>query len=198
MEKLKSLVRVEESFNKLPSVGKKSAERMAYALLDMPEEDVEEFYKAIKDMKEKIHVCPICGFLSESDVCPICGDVSRDQTTLVVVSYPKDVLVFENAETYTGLYHVLNGVISISKGKTIDDLNVETLINRLKNHKFNEVILATNPTIEGETTALYLAKIISPFVPKVTRLAYGLQMGGNLDYTDSLTLAKAIEGRKEL
>lgn len=198
MDKLKSLVRVEESFNKLPSVGKKSAERMAYALLDMPEEDVEEFYQAIKDMKEKIHICPICGFLSESDVCPICGDKSRDQSTLVVVSYPKDVLVFENAETYTGLYHVLGGVISISKGKTIDDLNVETLINRLKNHNFNEVILATNPTIEGETTALYLAKIIAPFVKKVTRLAYGLQMGGNLDYTDSLTLAKAIEGRKEL
>ena len=198
MEKLKSLTRVEENFNKFPSVGKKSAERMAYAILDMSKEDVEELYLSIKDMKEKVHSCPICGFLSESEVCPICGDSSRDTTTLVVVSYPRDVLIFENSESYDGLYHVLNGVISISKGKTIDDLNVDSLINRLKEHKFNEVILATNPTIEGETTALYIAQLISPLVNKVTRLAYGLQMGGNLDYTDSLTLSKAIEGRREI
>ena len=198
MDKLKSLTRVEENFNKLPSVGKKSAERMAYALLDMSKEEVEEFYNSIKDMKEKVHTCPICGFLSESEVCPICGDASRDQTTLVVVSYPKDVLAFENGDFYTGLYHVLNGVISISKGKTVDDLNIDPLIKRLQEHKFNEVILATNPTIEGETTALYIAKLIAPYVGKVTRLAYGLQMGGNLDYTDSLTLSKAIEGRREI
>jgi len=198
MEKLKSLVRVEENFNKFPSVGKKSAERMAYALLDMSKEDVEEFYLSIKDMKEKVHTCPICGFLSESEVCPICGDPNRDNSTLVVVSYPRDVLIFENAETYDGLYHVLGGVISISKGKTVDDLNIDGLLKRLKEHKFNEVILATNPTIEGETTALYLAKVIAPFVGKVTRLAYGLQMGGNLDYTDSLTLSKALEGRREI
>ena len=198
MDKLKSLTRVEENFNKLPCVGKKSAERMAYALLDMSKEEVEEFYTSIKDMKEKVHTCPICGFLSESEVCPICQDKSRDTSTLVVVSYPKDVLAFENSESYYGLYHVLNGVISVSKGKTVDDLNINPLIERLKNNKFNEVILATNPTIEGETTALYIAKIISPFVPKVTRLAYGMQMGGNLDYTDSLTLSKAIEGRREL
>ena len=198
MEKLKSLVRVEENFNKFPSVGKKSAERMAYALLDMSKEDVEEFYLSIKDMKEKVHTCPICGFLSESEVCPICGDPSRDNSTLVVVSYPRDVLIFENAETYDGLYHVLGGVISISKGKTVDDLNIDGLLKRLKEHKFNEVILATNPTIEGETTALYLAKVIAPYVGKVTRLAYGLQMGGNLDYTDSLTLSKALEGRREI
>ena len=198
MDKLKSLIRVEENFNKFPSVGKKSAERMAYAILEMSKEDVEELYNSIKDMKEKVHSCPICGFLSESEVCPICGDPSRDPNTLVVVSYPRDVLVFENAETYNGLYHVLGGVISISKGKTIDDLNIDSLVKRLKEHKFNEVILATNPTIEGETTALYIAKLISPFVDKITRLAYGLQMGGNLDYTDSLTLSKAIEGRREI
>lgn len=198
MEKLKSLVRVEENFAKLPSVGKKSAERMAYALLDMDKEDVEEFYKSIKEMKEKIHVCPVCGFLSESDVCPICADKSRKQNILVVVSYPKDVLVFENAETYDGLYHVLNGVISITHGKTVDDLNIDSLVERLQKHHFDEVIVATNPTIEGETTALYLAKVISPYVGQVTRLAYGLQMGGNLDYTDALTLSKAIEGRRKI
>ena len=198
MEKLKSLIRVEENFNKFPSVGKKSAERMAYAILDMSKEDVEELYTSIKDMKEKVHACPICGFLSESEVCPICGDPSRDTSKLVVVSYPRDVLVFENSESFDGLYHVLGGVISISKGKAVDDLNIDSLVKRLKEHKFNEVILATNPTIEGETTALYIAKLISPYVERVTRLAYGLQMGGNLDYTDSLTLSKAIEGRREI
>lgn len=198
MEKLKSLVRVEESFSKLPSVGKKSAERMAYALLDMDKDEVEEFYQSIKDMKEKIHICPICGFLSESDVCPICADKSRNQNKLIVVSYPKDVLVFENAETFDGLYHVLNGVISITKGKTVEDLNIDSLVKRLQEHHFEEVIVATNPTIEGETTALYLAKIIAPYVDQVTRLAYGLQMGGNLDYTDALTLSKAIEGRRKI
>ncbi|MCQ2776165.1 MAG: recombination mediator RecR [Bacilli bacterium] len=198
MDKLKSLTRVEENFAKLPSVGKKSAERMAYALLDLPKEEVEEFYNSIKEMKDKIHMCPKCGFLSESDVCPICGDPSRDQNTLVIVSYPKDVLVFENSKSYDGLYHVLNGVISISKGKTVDDLNIDSLIERLQEHHFNEVILATNPTIEGETTALYLAKVIAPYVENITRLAYGLQMGGNLDYTDSLTLSKAIEGRRKI
>lgn len=198
MDKLKSLIRVEENFHKLPSVGKKSAERMAYALLDMSKEEVEEFYNSIKEMKETIHTCPVCGFLSESEVCPICEDKSRDQNTLLVVSFPKDVLVFENAETYDGLYHVLGGVISISKGITVDDLSVESLLNRVKEHKFNEVIIATNPTIEGETTALFISKLITPFVGSVTRLGYGLQMGGNLDYTDSLTLAKAIESRKKI
>ena len=149
-------------------------------------------------MKEKVHVCPICGFLSESDVCPICADKARNQNTLVVVSYPKDVIAFEHAETFDGLYHVLNGVISITKGKTVEDLNIESLLNRLKEHHFDEVIIATNPTVEGETTALYLSKIISPLVGTVTRLAYGLQMGGNLDYTDALTLSKAIEGRRKI
>lgn len=198
MEKLKSLTRVEESFAKLPSVGRKSAERMAYALLNMEKEDVEEFYSAIKEMKEKIHKCPICGFLSEGEVCPICGDKSRNQDVLVVVSYPKDVLVFENSGSFDGVYHVLDGVISIAKGITIEDLNIEKLMERVRQHHFKEVIIATNPTIEGETTALYLAKMIAPFVDEVTRLGCGIQMGGNLDYTDALTLEKALEGRRKI
>ena len=198
MEKLKSLTRVEENFGKLPSVGKKSAERMAYALLDMPKEEVEEFYLSIKEMREKVHICPICGFLSESDVCPICSDKTRNQNILVVVSYPKDVLAFEHAETFDGLYHVLNGVISIAKGKTVEDLNIDSLLKRLQDHHFKEVIIATNPTIEGETTALYIAKMIEPLVDEVTRLGCGIQMGGNLDYTDPLTLSKALEGRRKI
>ena len=198
MEKLKSLIRLEESLAKLPSVGKKSAERMAYAMLDMDDEDLQEFSNAIKDLKSKIHICPICGCLTENDVCEICNDPTRDTSTLMVVSYPKDLLAFENAEGYHGLYHVLGGVISISKGKDLESLNINGLLERVSSNNIKEVIIATNPTIEGETTAMYLSKLLAPYVESVTRLAYGLQMGGNLDYTDSLTLSKAIEGRHKI
>ena len=198
MEKLKALIRLEESLAKLPSVGKRSAERMAYAMLNMEDDDLAEFSDAIKNLKQSIHVCPICGFLTERENCEICDDPERDQSVLMVVSYPKDVIAFENAESYRGLYHVLNGAISVSKGASIEDLNIASLMDRIENGDFKEVIIATNPTIEGETTALYLAKLISGKVETVTRLAYGLQMGGNLDYTDSLTLSKAVEGRRKL
>ena len=198
MEKLKALIRLEESLAKLPSVGKRSAERMAYAMLNMEDDDLAEFSDAIKNLKQSIHVCPICGFLTEGEKCVICDDSERDQSVLMVVSYPKDVIAFENAESYRGLYHVLNGAISISKGASIEDLNINSLIDRIDNGNFKEIIIATNPTIEGETTALYIAKLISNKVETVTRLAYGLQMGGNLDYTDSLTLSKAVEGRRKL
>ena len=198
MEKLKALVRLEESLAKLPSVGKRSAERMAYAMLNMEDDDLAEFSDAIKNLKQSIHVCPICGFLTEGENCEICDDPERDQSVLMVVSYPKDVIAFENAESYRGLYHVLNGAISVSKGASIEDLNIASLMERINNGNFKEVIIATNPTIEGETTALYIAKLIADKVPTVTRLAYGLQMGGNLDYTDSLTLSKAVEGRRKL
>ena len=198
MEKLKALIRLEESLAKLPSVGKRSAERMAYAMLNMEDDDLAEFSDAIKNLKQSIHVCPICGFLTEEENCEICNDSERDQSVLMVVSYPKDVIAFENAESYRGLYHVLNGAISVSKGASIDDLNIESLFKRIEEGNFKEVIIATNPTIEGETTALYLAKLLSDKVENVTRLAYGLQMGGNLDYTDSLTLSKAVEGRRKL
>ena len=198
MEKLKALIRLEESLAKLPSVGKRSAERMAYAMLNMDDDDLVEFSDAIKNLKQSIHVCPICGFLTEGENCEICDDPDRDQSILMVVSYPKDVIAFENAESYRGLYHVLNGAISVSKGASIEDLNIASLLERINNGTFKEVIIATNPTIEGETTALYIAKLIADKVETVTRLAYGLQMGGNLDYTDSLTLSKAVEGRRKL
>ena len=198
MEKLKALIRLEESLAKLPSVGRRSAERMAYAMLYMDDDDLAEFSDAIKSLKESIHVCPICGFLTENDNCEICNDQEREKDVLMVVSFPKDVIAFENAETYKGLYHVLNGVISLNKGGSIDDLNIQSLVERVSNNHFKEVIIATNPTIEGETTALYIAKLINDKVDNVTRLAYGLQMGGNLDYTDALTLSKAVEGRRKL
>ena len=198
MEKLKALIRLEESLAKLPSVGRRSAERMAYAMLNMEDDDLAEFSDAIINLKKSIHVCPICGFLTEEENCVICNDKDRDQDVLMIVSYPKDVIAFENAESYRGQYHILNGVISLNKGGTIEDLNISSLMDRIGNNNFKEVIIATNPTIEGETTALYIAKLIGDKVPTVTRLAYGLQMGGNLDYTDSLTLSKAVEGRRKL
>ncbi|NLB48474.1 MAG: recombination protein RecR [Erysipelotrichia bacterium] len=198
MEKLKALVRLEESLIKLPSVGRRSAERMAYALLNMVEDDLLEFAAALTNLKKAIKTCPTCGFLTETEQCAICEDRDRDNTVLMVVSFPKDVIALEKAETYRGLYHVLNGVISLSKGVSVSDLNIDSLIKRLSKNDFKEVIIATQPTIEGETTALYLAKTLAGKVEAVTRLAYGLPMGGNLDYTDALTLSKAVEGRRKL
>ena len=198
MEKLKALVRLEESLAKLPSVGRRSAERMAYAMLNMEDDDLAEFSDAIINLKKSIHVCPICGFLAEDEKCEICADTNREQDVLMIVSFPKDVIAFENAESYHGQYHVLNGVISLNKGSTLEDLNITSLLGRIEKNHYREVIIATNPTIEGETTALYIAKLISGKVDNVTRLAYGLQMGGNLDYTDSLTLSKAVEGRRKI
>ena len=194
MEKLKALVRLEESLAKLPSVGRRSAERMAYAMLNMDDDDLQEFSDAVKELKKSIHVCPICGFLTENEKCVICDDKDRDQDTLMIVSYPKDVIAFENAEYYHGLYHVLNGIISSDNIEQITG----PLLKRVNESHFKEIIIATNPTIEGETTALYLARIIGDKVETITRLAYGLQMGGNLDYTDALTLSKAVEGRRKI
>ena len=198
MKDLKSLERLEESFNKLPSIGKRSAERLAYSILDMSNDDVDEFCNALKGVKNKIHVCPVCGAYTEDELCDICADCSRDKSVLLVVSYPKDVISFEAMNTYRGLYHVLGGIISVQNGKSIDELNIPGLIERVKDSEVKEIIIATNPTIEGETTAIYLSKILKDYVPNITRLAYGLQMGGTLDYTDSLTLAKAIEGRRKI
>lgn len=198
MEKLKSLERLEESLAKLPSVGKKSAERMAFAMLEMEDDDLVEFSEAVKNLKESIHVCPICGMLTEGEICDICKDSSRDRSTILVVSYPKDVIAFEKAEGFRGLYHVLGGTISISRGKGIEDLAIDSLLKRIKDEQIKEVIIATNPTVDGETTAMYLAKLLENYEVNVTRIAYGLPMGGNLDYTDALTLAKAIEGRRKI
>lgn len=197
MNKLKSIERLEDSLAKLPSVGKKSAERMAYAMLNMEDDDLSEFSSAIKDLKTNIHKCPKCGMLIE-DRCEICEDENRDHSLLMVVSYPKDVYSIEKSEGFNGIYHVLNGEISISNNNNIEELNIDSLVNRIKNEDIKEVILATNPTIDGETTALYLAKTLKDLNVNVTRLAYGLQMGGNLDYTDQLTLKKALEGRRKI
>ena len=198
MSKLKALERLEESLSKLPSVGKKSAERLAFAMLEMEDDDLQEFADAVASLKSSIRTCPICGNLTEGEVCDICADEGRDKSTIMVVSTPKDVLALEKAEDYHGLYHVLGGTISLSKGKGIESLNIAGLMKRLEGGEVKEVILATNPTVDGETTALYLAKIIEPLNITVSRIAYGLPMGGNLDYTDSLTISKAIQGRRKI
>ena len=159
MNSLKPINRLTDSLAKLPGVGRKSAERMAYALLDKSEEDLQEFSSALLSLKESIKRCPRCGLLIDSDNCPICDDPNRDNSKILVVSYYKDALAIENTEGYNGLYHILNGEISLNKGITVDNLNISSLEERV-NNGVDEVIIATNPTIDGETTALYISKIL--------------------------------------
>lgn len=198
MDKLKPLSRLEDSLAKLPSVGRKSAERMAFAMLEMNDEDLNEFVEAIKNLKEEIHYCPECGMLTSEDKCEICSNDQRDKSLLMVVSYPKDVISLEKSNGYNGLYHVLNGELCLAKGRDVSTLNITSLIERVSKGDIKEVIMATNPTVDGETTALYITKLLEPYNVNITRLAYGLQMGGNIDYTDQLTLLKALEGRRKL
>ena len=198
MDKPKSLEKLEQSLAKLPGIGKKTAERMAYAMLDFSSEDLLEISESMRDLKAKMHFCPVCGMITEEEKCEICSDESRDRSLLMIVSYPKDVFTIEKSGTFNGLYHVLNGEITLSKGMRVDHLNLVSLFKRLEQNEIKEVILATNPTVDGETTALYLAKTLEPYHLNITRLAYGLQMGGNLDYVDPLTFSKALEGRRKI
>lgn len=178
----------------LPGVGNKTAQRYAFALLNSDDEFLGNFATALVNLKEKIKPCPICGFLSEDGHCPICENQDRDQSTIMVVSYPQDVLAIEKTQTFKGLYHVLNGVISSSKGIYPEDINLETLIKRI-DENIKEVIIATSPTMDGETTALYIDKLLGKYDIEVTRLANGLPMGASLDYADELTLIKAMNNR---
>lgn len=198
MKELKSIAKLTDSFQRLPGIGHKTAEKMAYQILEMKDEYVEYFSDALKEVKAKIHHCPICGAYTEDDVCEICTSDSRDKTKLLVVSYPKDVIAFEKIGSFDGLYHVLGGVLSSVNGVTIDNLNIKSLFGRIENSEINEIIIATEPTIEGETTALYLAKILEHTNVNVTRIAYGLPLGGHLEYADALTLTKALEGRNKI
>jgi len=197
MRPLKSLQSLIESFEKLPGVGSKSAERMAHAVLELPLADVEQFQSSLIAVKNTIHPCQECGILTESQRCEIC-DSSRPYHTLIVVSYAKDVFAFERLENPDYRYHVLGGVLSASKGLGVQDLTIKALQNRLKNHPFQEIILATNPTLEGETTAQYLATVLAQPNLSITRLGYGMPMGGHVDYADALTLSKALTGRTKV
>ena len=198
MQELPTYLSLVDSFSKLPGIGKKSAERMAYAVLEMQEEDALSFASAIEKAKTKIHKCPKCGLYAEGALCPICGDSTRDHSLCIVVSYPKDALAFERLNDFNGVYHVLGGIIAPSKGKGPEDLSINGLMQRIDEEKIKEIIIATSPTLEGETTALFLAKLLQAKQVTVSRLAYGLPMGASLDYADSLTLTLALEGRTKL
>jgi recombination protein RecR len=192
----KSFQQLIDSFRKLPGVGQRTAERFAFQLLNMPKDEVDLFADSLKQAKKNLHSCRICKNISEEDLCEVCRDAKRDTTTICVVQDVKDVSAMERMREYQGVYHVLGGAISTIKGILPEDLNIESLMRRTENVK--EVIIATNPTLEGETTALYLAKRLSGKVPLVTRLAHGLPMGGHVDYADELTLIKAMEGRNKI
>lgn len=198
MESLKSLDALVDEFKKLPSVGAKSAERMAYSILSWDEEDIKEFANALLEVKHKIHQCPECGILIEKDKCDVCSSLNRDRSKLMVVCYQKDVIAFEKSEIFNGLYHVLNGVLSIQNGVSYEDLSIDKLLKRVMNGEIKEVILATEPTLDGETTAQFIAKLLEKYDVSVSRLGYGLPMGGHLDYADSLTLSKSLEGRTKI
>ncbi len=187
--------RLIDMYEKLPGVGNKTASRYAFYLLDLSEEEINSYIEAFKGLKD-IKKCDVCGFLSDDDKCPICKDNARDKSTIMVVGYPQDLIAIEKTNTYRGTYHVLNGLLSSSKGIFPEDLNIDKLVSRIDSN-IKEIIIATSPTMDGEMTALYLDKILKDKGVLVTRLAHGLPMGANLDYADELTLIKAMNNRKK-
>ena len=196
-EYIESLQRLAEQFGRLDGVGRKNAMKMAFSVLDMSDEEAEEFANAIREAKEKIHLCPVCQNITDREVCPICSDLQRDRSVVCVVSDPKVVISMEKVREYKGVYHVLHGVISPMNGITPDKLKIRELLTRLGEGEIEEVIVATNPTVEGEATAMYLSRLLKPIGIKVTRLAYGVPMGSDLEYADEITLFRAIEGRRD-
>ena len=192
------VARLIEEFNRLPGIGPKSAQRLTYFLLRMPAEQARSLAEAILNVKEKISFCSVCYNITEADPCLICRTDARDRSMICVVEEPLDILALERTRQYPGLYHVLLGVISPMDGIGPDDLKIEELLARLQDGSVKEVILATNPNLEGEATAMYLQRLIAPLGIKVTRLAQGLPMGGDLEYADEVTLACALEGRREI
>lgn len=191
----KSMQELIEHFKNMPGIGPKTAERMAFYILKSPKEDMEHFAATIKKVKEDVRFCKKCGNLSEGDLCSICSDTRRDKTTVCVVEEPKDLILIEKAQRYKGTYHVLFGAIAPLDGIGPEDLRIKELLERVKHDKVREVILATNSNAEGETTALYLSDALKPFKIKISRIAYGIPVGGNLDYIDQATLIRALEGR---
>ncbi|MCM3612736.1 MULTISPECIES: recombination mediator RecR [Caryophanaceae] len=187
-----------ESFMKLPGIGPKTAARLAFFVLGMKEDTVLDFAKALVDAKRNLSFCSVCGHITDVDPCHICQDQKRDRTTICVVQDPKDVIAMEKMRDYTGLYHVLQGAISPMEGIGPEDINVPSLLKRLQDEQVDELILATNPTIEGEATAMYISRLVRPSGIKTTRIAHGLPVGGDLEYADEVTLSKALEGRREL
>lgn len=194
----KSIATLIEHFQKFPSVGPKSAQRMAFYLLRMPMSEVQKFAQSIVEAKENTHTCEVCFNLSSTSPCEICTSPKRDRSTICVVAETKDLIPVEKTNEYKGLYHVLQGLISPMDGIGADDIRIKELLNRLTNDEVKEVILALSPSVEGEATSLYLSKLIKPFGIKISRIAFGLPVGADLEYADEITIARAIEGRREI
>lgn len=191
------LILLSEQFAKLPGIGLKSAERLAYHVMNMPESEVKAFADALLNAKKTVHCCDVCQNFTEDELCPICSDPRRDKATICVVETPKDISAFERTKEYGGVYHVLHGLISPIDGVTPDKLRIKELLKRIDG-SVGEVIMATNPTVEGEATAMYISKLLKPLDVKVTRLAFGLPIGGMLEYADEVTLYKALANRNEI
>ena len=193
-----ALERLTEQFARLPGIGSKSAQRLAFHVLSLPDEQAEEFAAAITDAKKTVKTCPVCQNLTDQELCPICADSERNHSVICVVAEPKDVIAMERAREYHGVYHVLHGVISPLNHVGPDDIRIRELLSRVGQGDVQEIIMATNPDTEGEATALYIARLLKPFGVKVTRLAYGIPVGGHLEFADDATLMRALEGRREL
>lgn len=189
------LTKLTECFARLPGIGRKSAQRLAFHILRMPEEEAKAFANAILEAREKIGYCEICKNITDTPRCAICSDETRDKSTVCVVEDPRDVIAIERTKEYHGLYHVLGGLISPMDGIGPENLFIKELLARLGDGTVKEVIMATNPTVEGEATAMYLSRLLKPMGVRVSRLAYGIPVGGNLEYADEVTLYRAIEGR---
>ncbi|NLG87741.1 MAG: recombination protein RecR [Clostridiaceae bacterium] len=187
-----------DEFEKLPGIGHKTAQRLAFHILNMPAEKAIGFAKAIVEAKRTVKYCSVCGDLTDIDPCRVCGSDKRDRSVICVVENPRDVVAMEKVREYNGLYHVLHGVISPMEGIGPNDINIKSLIKRISEAEISEVILATNPDVEGEATAMYLAKLIKPMGVRTTRIAHGLPVGGDLEYADEVTLLKSLEGRREI
>lgn len=193
-----SLSRLVEQFERMPGIGHKSAQRLAFYVLGMTEEQAKEFSKTILDAHEKIKKCSRCCNLAEDELCPICKNPARDQSVICVVEDPRDVMAFERTHEFNGTYHVLHGVISPMNGVGPEDITIKELVSRLSDDTVKEVIMATNPTVEGEATAMYISRLLKPMGITVTRLAYGVPVGADLEYADEVTLLRALEGRRKL
>lgn len=193
-----SIEKLIEEFEKLPSIGHKTAVRLAFHVLNMPAEEAEKFGNIIIEAKKNLKYCSICNNISESDPCEICANTKRDKKTICVVEDVRDIIPLERTHEFYGVYHVLHGVISPMNGIGPNDIKIKELITRVGNNEIEELILATNPNVEGEATAMYISKLVKPFNVKTTRIAHGIPIGGDLEYTDEVTLAKALENRRDI
>lgn len=193
---IEPLAKLVNAFSKLPGIGGKTALRLAYHIISAPQEDVDELKTALSEVKQKIKYCSVCGNFSENDLCDICADSRRDSSLICVVKDPRDVIAMEKTGSFRGVYHVLHGTISPIDNIGPDDIHIKELLLRLNN--VQEIILATNPDVEGDATAVYIARLLKPFNIKTTRIAHGIPIGGDLEYIDEVTLSKAIDGRREM